>query len=112
MGALWKNLVDDPAKAVEAHFDAILAESLINMGAREPRVRAACALAVTDLLSARTFEQVNRHLQSLWYMAFRVLDDTQDAVRQAGLGLASSCMNLTVRLCDPVYTSRTIVAKT
>ena len=75
MAALWKNVVTDPQEAIERHFDAILSESLKSIGAREMRVREASTLAVADLIANREFPQVGRHLQSLWTITFRALDD-------------------------------------
>jgi hypothetical protein len=53
MGAIWRALVPEPRAAVEAHWDAIAAELLGELGGRLWRNREAAALGLADLLQAR-----------------------------------------------------------
>lgn len=53
MGAIWRALVPEPRVAVEAHWDAIAAELLGELGSRLWRNREAAALGLADLLQAR-----------------------------------------------------------
>ena len=50
MTNIWRVLVDEPRKAVDQHFDAILRELLREMGGKLWRNREAAALAIADLL--------------------------------------------------------------
>lgn len=47
---IWRSLVDDPRKAVDEHFGAIMAELLREMGGRLWRNRQAAASGLADLM--------------------------------------------------------------
>ena len=53
MGHIWRSLVDDPKKTVDAHFGAIMSELLREMGGRLWRNRQAACAALSDLLQGR-----------------------------------------------------------
>ena len=53
MTNIWRVLVDEPRKAVDQHFDAILQELLREMGGKLWRNRESAALAIADLLQVR-----------------------------------------------------------
>jgi len=53
MAHIWRALVPEPKKALEAHFGAVAAELLREMGGRLWRSREAACAALADLLQAR-----------------------------------------------------------
>ncbi|KAK3264270.1 hypothetical protein CYMTET_26979, partial [Cymbomonas tetramitiformis] len=89
MGAIMRSLVDEPRKAVDEHYDAIMAECLKEIGARLWRSR----------------EEVGPHLQQIWEMTFRALDDIKESVRTAAGTLMRTIRGLTLRLCDVTQTA-------
>lgn len=58
MGHIWKSLVDDPKRAVDAHFDLIIDDLLTQCGSRLWRVREASCFALADVIQGRKLEQV------------------------------------------------------
>lgn len=50
MGHIWRALVPEPRRALEAHFGAVAAELLREMGGRLWRSREAACAALADLL--------------------------------------------------------------
>ncbi len=50
MTHIWRALVPEPRKALEAHFDAVASELLREMGGRLWRSREAACAALADLL--------------------------------------------------------------
>lgn len=50
MVLIWRALIDDPKKTIDAHFDAIISELLKEMGGRLWRNRQAAAGALADLI--------------------------------------------------------------
>ena len=74
---------------------------LQEMGGRLWRSREASCTAMADLLQGRRWAQVQPHLEEVWTMALRALDDIKESVRVAATGLVRSLRSLTLRLCDP-----------
>jgi hypothetical protein len=56
--------------------------------------------APTRSLPGRALEDVLPHLERLWALGFKVLDDVKETVALAGLELAKSLSQLTARLCN------------
>lgn len=107
MESLWKELVPDSTTTVNQYFDLILSECLTTMTVREIRVREASVCSVTALLSGRTYSEVGKFVSEIWIKTLRAVDDgaSQDNVRKAAIPLSTSVINLSVRLCDPIFTS-------
>ena len=59
---IWRSLVDDPRKAVDEHFGAIMGELLREMGGRLWRNRQAACTAMADLLQVWGREVGSPHL--------------------------------------------------
>ena len=53
MSQIWRALVDDPRAALDAHFDAVVAELRTEMGGRLWRNREAACSALADLVQVR-----------------------------------------------------------
>jgi len=79
-------------------------ELLEGMGSRLWRVREGCAVALGDAVQSRSMEVLAPHLEQMFYMTFRVMDDIKETVRQAGLKCARSLAAIAVRLCDVSHT--------
>lgn len=101
MAHLWRSLVPEPRAAVDAHFDAITTAVLSDMGSRSTRVRESATVALGDLLQGRSWTQLQRHLEAMWAMCFRALDDVTEQVRGAALTCFQTLRNVTLRLADP-----------
>ena len=75
MTNIWRMLVKDSRSAVDQHFESILKELLKEMAGRLWRNREAASLALADLLQGRRWPEVKGHLEQIWTMAFRAIDD-------------------------------------
>ncbi|KAH6814295.1 ARM repeat superfamily protein, partial [Perilla frutescens var. frutescens] len=114
MAHIWKSLVADSKRAIDEHLDLIFDDLLIQCGSRLWRSREASCLALADILQGRKFDQVEKHLKSIWIAAFRAMDDIKETVRNAGDRLCRAVASLTGRLCDvsltPVSEARQTMA--
>ncbi|ORZ22637.1 armadillo-type protein [Absidia repens] len=105
MKSIWQSLVKDSTKTVDKYFDEIIDDVLKGLGNRQWRVREASCAAVTDLVQGRQLAQIEPHLESLWQMCFRALDDIKGSVRQAATQTCKQLTKLTVHYCDPSVVS-------
>lgn len=117
MVLIWRALIDDPKRTVDAHFDAIMVELLKEMGGRLWRSRQAACGALADLIQGnhdtlklmmchmmhmmlmtpplyyyigRRWSDLRPHIASVWTMTLRAVDDIKETVRRQALGLARS----------------------
>lgn len=58
MSHIWRALVDEPKKALEEHFAAVVKELLREMGGRLWRNREAACSALADLVQARLLKHL------------------------------------------------------
>ncbi|XP_062082273.1 uncharacterized protein LOC133788708 [Humulus lupulus] len=100
MSHIWKSLVADSKKTIDEHLDIIVDDLLIQCGSRLWRSREASCLALADIIQGRKFDQVGKHLKTLWSAAFRTMDDIKETVRISGEKLCRAVTSLTIRLCD------------
>lgn len=100
MKMIWRALVKDSKKAVDAHFDEIILDLIVGLGNRLWRVREASCLAVTDILQGRQLSQLYPYLNDLWRMCFRAIDDIKESVREAATATCRNLVKLTVHYCD------------
>eukprot|EP00899_Mesostigma_viride_P010697 jgi/Mesvir1/19629/Mv09917-RA.4 len=105
MGHIWKALVPDTRKAVDQYFGKILEELTGQMGSRLWRSREGACAALGDLLQGRPARDVLPHLESVWTMSFRALDDIKESVRVAAGILSRTVASLSIRVCDVAQTS-------
>ncbi|KAI8073997.1 proteasome stabiliser-domain-containing protein [Gongronella butleri] len=105
MKSIWQSLVKDHQKTVDTYFAQIMDDVLKGLGNRQWRVREACCAAVTDLVQGRPLVQIEPYLETLWFMAFRALDDIKGSVRQAATQTCKQLTKLTVHYCDPQVVS-------
>ncbi|KAH6608498.1 proteasome component ecm29 [Trichoderma cornu-damae] len=97
MNDIWKALVKDPKKVMDAHFDAIMEELLKSILGREWRMREASCAAISDLLTGVPFQRYERFYGQIWTKAVKVLDDVKGSVREAAFRLCRSLSNTLVR---------------
>lgn len=100
MRGIWDALIKDKAGAITKNFEAILKELLSGMGDKEWRVRQASATALADLLQGKPIELYQAHLEQIWLMSFRSVDDIKDSVRTAGISLTRSLATTLMRYVD------------
>jgi len=111
MKKMWLTLVPQPREALNAHFDAIMIDLLDSMGNRQFRVRNSACAALGELLGGRGMGQLDPYLERLWLQTFRLLDDVNETVRKSASSLAQSLSQLSLRLCDTVYSTRPAAQK-
>ena len=110
MRLMWQSLVDNPKQSIDAQYDAIMRHLLRSQASRQFRVRLAACLGLTDLIAHRGWDEVQSYMAELWANEFRLLDDVNGDTRKAAVTLAHTLSQLSIRLCDPKYTSKTDAA--
>jgi proteasome component ECM29 len=71
MRHIWLAVLDNPAASLTAHFGAVMAALLTDMGGREWRVRESAARGAADLLQGRHWAELKPHFAKLWTMTLR-----------------------------------------
>ncbi|KAK6507082.1 proteasome component M29, variant 2 [Arthrobotrys musiformis] len=99
MNDIWKALVKNPSATIDKYFDNIMEDLLKTIVDREWRTREASCGAIADLIQGRQPSQYEKHLQNIWSMSFKVLDDIKASVREAAMKL---CRTLTKSLIHTV----------
>lgn len=97
MNEIWRALVKDPNKVIDENFDLILEDLLKTILGKEWRSREASCAAIGDLVQGREVEKYERHLDDIWQVAFKVLDDIKETVRVAAMTLCRTLTNLLIR---------------
>lgn len=97
MNEIWKALVKDPNKVIDENFDLILEDLLKTILGKEWRSREASCAAIADLVQGREVEKYEKHLNDIWEVAFKVLDDIKETVRTAAMTLCRTLTNLLIR---------------
>jgi proteasome component ECM29 len=82
---------------VASMFPEIMAELLKGMGDKAWRTRQASAKAMADLCSGVEIGKLERYLEDIWKMAFRVADDIKESVRNAGMMLSQQLTTSLIR---------------
>ncbi|KAF3252719.1 proteasome component M29 [Orbilia oligospora] len=99
MNDIWKALVKNPSATIDKYFDNIMEDLLKTIIDREWRTREASCGAIADLIQGRQPSQYEKHIQNIWTMSFKVLDDIKASVREAAMKL---CRTLTKSLIHTV----------
>jgi proteasome component ECM29 len=97
MNEIWRALVKDPNKVIEENFDLILEDLLKTILGKEWRSREASCAAIGDLVQGREVDKYEKHLDAIWGVAFKVLDDIKETVRVAAMTLCRTLTNLLIR---------------
>ena len=109
---IWTSLIDSPKATIDAHFGAILDELFTEAGSRLWRSRQSSASALGEILSGRSFGDIEPYLERVWDVCLRLIDDIKETVRVAGEGLCRSVRSLTLRLCDAHHSGPSEVKRT
>lgn len=97
MNEIWRALVKNPNKVIDENFDLILEDLLKTILGKEWRSREASCAAIADLVQGREVEKYEKHLNDIWGVAFKVLDDIKETVRVAAMALCRTLTNLLIR---------------
>jgi proteasome component ECM29 len=98
MNDIWKALVKDSAAIVDQNFELIIEDLLKSVvSGREWRAREASCAAIADLVSGRDIEKLEKYLDEIWNVSFKVLDDVKETVRVAAMKLCRTLTNMLVR---------------
>ncbi|CAM9704969.1 unnamed protein product, partial [Choristocarpus tenellus] len=95
------NLPSREKEIINTHFGAIMTELLRGLGDRKWHNRQASCSALAKILVGRGWDEVGPHLEKLWTMADRAIDDIKESVAEAGIGFAKTLANVSIRLSDP-----------
>jgi len=106
MNDIWSALVKDSSSTINLYFEEILADLLKSILGKEWRTRQASCAAIADLVQGREFDKYEKHLQEIWHVAFKVLDDIKGSVRQAALSLSMVLTNILVRQVEAGTSSK------
>ena len=106
MNDIWSALVKDSNATINLYFDDILADLLKSILGKEWRTRQASCAAVVDLVQGREFEKYEKHLQDIWAVAFKVMDDIKGSVREAALALSMALTGILVRQVEAGTSSK------
>lgn len=98
MNEIWKALVKDPNAIIDENFDLIMEDLLQSIvSGREWRAREASCGAISDLIQGREVEKFQKYLDQIWKVAFKVLDDVKETVRNAAMKLCRTLTNMLIR---------------
>jgi proteasome component ECM29 len=106
MNDIWSALVKDSSATINLYFEEILADLLKSILGKEWRTRQASCAAIADLVQGREFDKYEKHLQEIWHVAFKVLDDIKGSVRLAALSLSMVLTNILVRQVEAGTSSK------
>ncbi|CAN0518376.1 unnamed protein product, partial [Ectocarpus sp. 8 AP-2014] len=79
MDQLWRAVV------IHSNLSAIITELLRALGDRKWRDRQSACAGLSDVLRGRSWDEIGPHLEMLWTMADRGLDDIKESVAEAAV---------------------------
>lgn len=97
MNDIWKAVVKDSKTTINLHFQPILNDLLQSILGKEWRTRQASCTALADLVQGQEFEKYEKNIHEIWQVAFKVLDDIKESVREASQSLSIVLTNILVR---------------
>ncbi|KAL9616917.1 MAG: hypothetical protein Q9160_008265 [Pyrenula sp. 1 TL-2023] len=97
MNDIWTAIVKDSSAVLNENLDLILEDLLKSITGKEWRVRQASCDAIADLIQGREVDQYEKHLNQIWSLSFKVLDDIKESVRSAAMKLCRTLTNLLIR---------------
>ncbi|SCU93412.1 LADA_0G02960g1_1 [Lachancea dasiensis] len=89
MNGIWHTLVKNPGQIITQYRIPILDSVLQGMTVKDWRVREASTVALMDLLENTQEGDYSDRLETIWTLAFRVMDDIKESTRAAGLKLTN-----------------------
>ena len=105
MNDIWNALVKDSTATIDKYFDDIMEDLLSSILGKEWRVRQASCAAIADLVSGRSLEKYEQHLERIWTQCFKVLDDVKESVRAAATSLARTLTGVLTRALEADHSS-------
>lgn len=100
MNDIWSALFPESSTTIKNNFETILNEVLKGMGNREWRTRQASISAMENLLQVQSYDKYEQHLEEIWNMTFRCMDDIKDTVRKEAQKLAKTLARILIRSTD------------
>ncbi|KAK6376398.1 proteasome component M29 [Exophiala oligosperma] len=98
MNEIWRALVKDPSAVINNNFDLIMEDLLKSIvSGKEWRAREASCAAISDLVQGRDVDMFEKHLDEIWKVAFKVLDDVKETVRVAAIKLCRTLTSMLIR---------------
>ncbi|KAI9655639.1 MAG: proteasome component M29 [Alyxoria varia] len=98
MNDIWIALIKDPRSTIDTHFELILNDLLQSMvSGKDWRARQSSCAALADLIQERKLYQLKDHVQRMWSLCYKVLDDIKESVRAAALALAKTLESMLLR---------------
>lgn len=105
MTDMWNSLVRNSKETVDKYFAAIVKEVISGLESELWRVREASCHALSDLISGRTFIEMEPFLEESMIRVFRVTDDIKESGRKAAASTLRKLGAFTVKCCNPKYTT-------
>ncbi|KYQ93632.1 hypothetical protein DLAC_05014 [Tieghemostelium lacteum] len=93
------------------YFQPIIKDVLSGLSNNSWRVREASCGAIPDIVSNASVDDLLPHMEELFYLNFRTLDDIKESVRKASEISIKSLGSMSARLCDPTYTTKSKAEK-
>ncbi|XP_058950151.2 proteasome adapter and scaffold protein ECM29 isoform X1 [Pocillopora verrucosa] len=100
MTSIWAALVPETKKTVDKYVNEILEDLKTSLESNIWRVRQSSCMALSDLLSGRSVEDMLESLPKLWELCFRARDDIKESVRQAAEVACRTLSKVSIRVCD------------
>lgn len=100
MTSIWAALVPETKKTVDKYVNEILEDLKTSLGSNIWRVRQSSCMALSDLLSGRSVDDMLESLPRLWELCFRARDDIKESVRQAAEVACRTLSKVSIRVCD------------
>lgn len=98
MNEIWRALVKDPSAVINDNFNLIMEDLLKSIvSGKEWRSREASCAAIADLVQGREIERLEKYLDDIWKVAFKVLDDVKETVRLAAMKLCKTLTSMLIR---------------
>ncbi|XP_048584699.1 proteasome adapter and scaffold protein ECM29 isoform X2 [Nematostella vectensis] len=100
MSSIWAALVPDAKATVDKYIKEILQDLVENLNSNLWRLRQSSCMALSDLLSGRSAEDVLDFLPQLWERSLRARDDIKETVRLAADSACRKLSKITIQICD------------
>lgn len=106
MKELWNNLieVEKEEQIINNRWEDIYKEAFNGINSKEYRMRQSSALALSDLMANRTWEQIRPRFREVFLYSLGLLDDTSDTVKMAAYQLIKTLKRLTLKYGN-IYTN-------
>lgn len=100
MASIWAALVPETKKTVDNYVKEILQDLMTSLESNIWRIRQSSCMALSDLLSGRSVDDMLKSIPRLWELCFRARDDIKESVRQAAEVACRTLSKVSIRVCD------------